>query len=131
MESVEIADRVGAAYSRYLASLSIATTHFLNAEYAASEALGAETLTLVRTAETALDYQSFWLAVVADSCLARGDADAAIGKAREGIKYAEVGFQTIAEQRFYCLRDTLVKRAPPVRQHGVVGNLSRSIEFLS
>jgi class 3 adenylate cyclase/tetratricopeptide (TPR) repeat protein len=91
VESAELAEVVGARYSQILASYYLATAHFLNADYAASEELFAETLTLARAAGTALDWQSFFLAVVADSCLARGDAEAAIGKAREGIEFADTG----------------------------------------
>lgn len=51
--------------------------------------LFAETLALARVEGTGLETQNFALAVFADSCLARGDTQAAMGRAREGIDVAD------------------------------------------
>jgi len=63
----------------------------VNGDYGASEERFTEALAQARSAGTALDAYSLYLAVFADACLARGDVEAAIAKAREGIEAADAG----------------------------------------
>jgi adenylate cyclase len=91
VEGVELAGVVGSRYTQLFAGFLLATAHFLSADFTASEELFAETLALARAEGTALEYPGFFLAVWADSCLARGDVEAAIAKAREGIELSDSG----------------------------------------
>jgi tetratricopeptide (TPR) repeat protein len=91
LEGVEIAEAGGSRFSQIFASCHLATAHFLSGDYRASEERFAETLAEARSAGTALDWQGYYLAVLADSCLARGDVEAAIARAREGIVAADAG----------------------------------------
>jgi tetratricopeptide (TPR) repeat protein len=91
LEAVEIAEAVGSRFSQVMASSQLATAFFLNGDYGACEERLTEALAQARGAGTGLDWQAHYLAVFADSCLARGDAEAAIAKAREGIEAADVG----------------------------------------
>jgi tetratricopeptide (TPR) repeat protein len=88
---VEIADAVGSRYSQILASYALATAYFVNGDYDASEGRFTEALAQARGTRTGLDWQICFLAVFADACLARGDAEAAIARAREGIEAADAG----------------------------------------
>lgn len=89
LEAVEIAEAVGSRFSQIMASNQLAISYFVNGNYEASEERFTEALAQARDAGTGLDWQSFCLAVFADSCLARGDTEAAIAKAREGIEAAD------------------------------------------
>ena len=90
LEGVEIAEG-GSRFSQIMASSHLAIALLLNGDYGASEERFTEALAEARGAGTALDWQGYYLAVFADSCLARGDAAAAIAKAREGIAAADAG----------------------------------------
>jgi tetratricopeptide (TPR) repeat protein len=89
VQGVEIAEAGGSRFSQILAAASLATAHFLNGDYGPSEDLFGETLALARSAGTALDWQSYNLAVFADVALTRGDTEAAIARAREGVELAD------------------------------------------
>ncbi|MFZ0887044.1 MAG: adenylate/guanylate cyclase domain-containing protein, partial [Candidatus Binataceae bacterium] len=91
LEAVDIAEAVGSRFSQIVASYHLATAFFLNGDCGASEERFTEALAQARDAGTALDWQGYYLAVFADSCLARGDAEAAIARAREGIEAADAG----------------------------------------
>ncbi len=91
VEAVEIADAGGSRFSQIFASYHLATAHFLDGDYRAAEEQYAEAFAQARAAGTALDWLSLELAVCADSCLARGDTDAAIATAREAIAAADAG----------------------------------------
>jgi class 3 adenylate cyclase/tetratricopeptide (TPR) repeat protein len=91
LEAVEVADTVGNRYSQILASCSLGTAFFLNGDCGASEERLTESLAQARGAGNMLDWQSFYLAVFADASLARGDIEAAIARAREGIEAADAG----------------------------------------
>jgi hypothetical protein len=91
IESVDCASRVGTRYVELFAPMYLATALSFSEDFAASERLFAETFDLARASRTALDWQSFFMAVCADSCLARGDTEAAMAKAREGIALADAG----------------------------------------
>ncbi len=88
-ESVEIAQAGGGRFSQIIASYCLAVAHFLNGDYGVSDEVFSEALARARGAGTALEWQSYSLAVFADACLARGDAEAAIAKAREGAEFAD------------------------------------------
>jgi class 3 adenylate cyclase/tetratricopeptide (TPR) repeat protein len=89
VQGLEIADAGGSRFSQILASGGLATAHFLSGEYGTSEDLLGETLALMRRAGTALDWQGYHLAIFADLALARGDTEAAIARAREGVALAD------------------------------------------
>jgi adenylate cyclase len=91
LEGVEIAEAGGSRFSQIMASFNLAIAFFLNGDYGASQERFTEALAEARGAGTGLDWQGYYLAVFADSCLARGDAAAAIAKAREGIAAADAG----------------------------------------
>ncbi len=91
VEGLEIADAVGSRYSQLVASLMLATAHFVDGDYGACEERISGTLEQARAAGTALDWQGWYLAVFADSCLARSDAGAAVERAREAIDVADAG----------------------------------------
>ena len=91
LEAVEIAEAVGSRFSQVMASSQLATAFLLNGDYGACEKRLTEALAQARGAGTGLDWHAHYLAVFADSCLARGDAEAAIAKAREGIAAADAG----------------------------------------
>ncbi len=88
-ESLEIAESVGSRYSQLVASFGLATALCLNGDAAAGEARFTESLADARNAGIALESQAFFLAVLADGCLARGDAGAATRAAREGAEVAD------------------------------------------
>src|SRR6185503_235151 len=85
LEDVEIAEAGGSRFSQIMASFHLAIALFLSGDYGASEERFTEALAEARGAGTGLHWQGYYLAVFADSCLARGDAAAAVAKAREGI----------------------------------------------
>ncbi len=88
-----------------------------------------EALARARGAGTALDWQSFFLAIFADSCLARGDAEAAIAKAREGIEAADAGgawFQAALART--ALADALVRADAP--EHEVAPVIAAARELV-
>jgi hypothetical protein len=91
VEAVEIADAGGSRFSQIFASYHLATAHFLDGDYRAAEEQYAEAFAQARAAGTALDWLSLELAVCADSCLARGDADTAIATAGEAMAAADAG----------------------------------------
>jgi adenylate cyclase len=110
LEGVEIAEAVGSRYSQIAASSFLALAHFVSGDYGAADERLTEAMAQARGAGTALDWQGYWLAVLADACLARGDADAAIARAREGIEAADVGgawFQAALARA--ALADALVR----------------------
>jgi len=88
---VEIAETGGSRFSQVMASSHLAMGLFLSGDYGASEERFTEARAEARGAGTGLDWQGYYLAVFADSCLARGDAAAAIATAREGIAAADAG----------------------------------------
>jgi class 3 adenylate cyclase/tetratricopeptide (TPR) repeat protein len=90
-EAVEIADAAGSRYSQLMASLGLGAALFLSGEYDACEERLMETIARARAAGTGIDHLPFGLAVFADSCRARGDLEAAISRAREGIDAADSG----------------------------------------
>jgi tetratricopeptide (TPR) repeat protein len=90
-EAVEIADAVGNRYSELFASLALAASLYLSGEYSACEERLTETIAQARAAGTGLDWLPFHLALIADSCRARGDLKTAISRAREGIEAADSG----------------------------------------
>jgi tetratricopeptide (TPR) repeat protein len=114
LEAVEIAEAVGSRFSQIMASNQLAIAYFVNGDYGASEERFTEALAQARDAGTALDWQSFYLAVFADSCLARGDTAAAIARAREGIEFADAGgewFQVALTRA--ALIDALIRANAP------------------
>jgi class 3 adenylate cyclase/tetratricopeptide (TPR) repeat protein len=114
LEAVEIAEAVGSRFSQLMASNQLAIAYFVNGDYGASEERFTEALAQARVAGTALDWQSFYLAVFADSCLARGDARTAIARAREGIAGADAeGAWFQAALARAALADALVATGAP------------------
>ena len=114
LEGVEIADAAGSRYSQIVASSNLAVAFFVNGDCGASEERFTETLAQAQGAGTALDWQGNSLAVFADACLARGDAEAAISKAREAIEFADAGgawFQAALGRA--ALADALVRAGAP------------------
>ncbi len=117
VESVELAGSVGTGYVRLLAPMYLGVAHYFSGDYVAAESLLDETLLLARQTGTALDWQCLFLSVFADSCLARGDTDAAIAKAREGIAFADAGglwFQAAMARA--ALIDALVQANAPAEE---------------
>jgi tetratricopeptide (TPR) repeat protein len=111
---VEIAEAVGSRFSQIMASSQLAIAYFINGDYDASEERFSEALAQARDAGTALDWHGFYLAVFADSCLARGDTEAAIARAREGIEFADANgawFQSAIARA--ALIDALVRANAP------------------
>jgi class 3 adenylate cyclase len=114
VESLEIAESVGSRYSQLVASFGLATALCLNGDYGAGEERITEVLAQACSADTALESQAFYLAVLADACLARGDADAAIRAAREGIAVADVnGASFQAALARAALADALIHENAP------------------
>ena len=116
LEYVEIAEAVGSRYSQIAAAANLAISHFVSGDYDACEERFTEALARARDTGTALDWQSYSLAVFADACLARGDTEAAIGKASEAIEFADAGgacFQAAVARA--ALADALVRTDAPER----------------
>ena len=114
LEAVEIAETLGNRYSQITASSALAIAFFVSGDYGASEERLTEALAQARGAGNALDWQGYWLAIFADAHLARGDAEAAISKAREGIAAADAGgawFQAALART--VLVDALVRANAP------------------
>jgi tetratricopeptide (TPR) repeat protein len=114
LEAVEIAETLGNRYSQISASSALAIAFFVSGDYGASEERLTEALAQARGAGNALDCQGYWLAVFADAHLARGDAEVAIDKAREGIAVADAGgawFQAAVART--VLVDALVRADAP------------------
>jgi class 3 adenylate cyclase/tetratricopeptide (TPR) repeat protein len=121
LEAVEIADAVGSRFSQSMASNQLAIAYFVNGDYGASKERFTEALAQARDAGTGLDWQSFYLAVFADSCLASGDAETAIARSREGIAAADAGgawFQAALARA--ALADALVVAGAPEDEIGEV-----------
>jgi class 3 adenylate cyclase len=91
LEAVEIAEATGSRFGQIAASGNLAVAHFLCGDYVACEELLTDALAQARGAGTALEWQGNNLAILADSCLARGDTATAIVKAREGIEVSDAG----------------------------------------
>jgi tetratricopeptide (TPR) repeat protein len=129
VEGVEIAEAVGSRFSQIFASYNLAVAHFVSGDYGASEERYTEALAQARGAGTALDWQSLHLAVFADACLARGDAEGAISKAREGIAAADAGgawFQAALART--ALVDALVRADAP--EQAVTAVISEARELV-
>jgi tetratricopeptide (TPR) repeat protein len=91
LEGLEVAEVLGNRHLQITTSCGLATAHFLIRDYDAAEARLTEPLAQARFEGNALDWHGYYLAVFADSCLARGDAEAAIAKARELVDFADAG----------------------------------------
>src|SRR5208282_1902584 len=129
LEAVEIAEAVGIRFSQIMASSQLAIAFFLNGDYGASEERFTEALAQARGAGTGLDWQAYYLAIFADSCLARGDAEAAIARAREGIEAADAGgawFQAALART--ALVDALVYTGAP--EHEVAPVIAAARELV-
>jgi len=117
LEGLEVAEAMGSRYSQVIASSSLAVAHFLTGDYGASEERFTEALAQGRTEGTALDWQGSYLAVFADAGLARGDTEAAIARAREGIEVSDAGgawFQAALTRA--ALIDALVAAGAPEQE---------------
>jgi len=91
LEAVEVAEAIGNTYSQLWGSAALGMTCFLNGDHGASEEHLSDALAQARSAGTGLDYEALFLAVLADSCLARDGIQAAIDKSREAINAADAG----------------------------------------
>jgi class 3 adenylate cyclase len=114
LEAVEVAEAIGNTYSQLWGSAALGMTYFLKGDHGASEEHLRDALAQARSAGTGLDYEALFLAVFADSCLARGDVQAAISKAREAINAADSGgawFQGALARA--ALIDALVRSSAP------------------
>jgi hypothetical protein len=112
-----------------MASFHFAIALFLNRDYGASEERFTEALAQARGAGTGLDWQGYYLAVFADAGLARGDAVAAIAKAREGIAAADAGgawFQAALART--VLADALVHADAP--EHEIAAVITEARELV-
>jgi len=89
LEAVEIAEAVGSPYSQITASSWLAVALLVRGDIEASEEQFTHALAQARSAGTSLDWHGIYLAAWADAGLARGDAEAAITRAREGIEWAD------------------------------------------
>jgi class 3 adenylate cyclase/tetratricopeptide (TPR) repeat protein len=128
LEGVEIAEAVGSRYSQIIASFCLATALFVNGDYDACAERLTDALAQARGAGTALEMQSFYLAVFADACLARGDAEAAISKAREAIEVADANgawFQAAVARA--ALADALVHAGAPESEIAAVITEARAL----
>jgi class 3 adenylate cyclase/tetratricopeptide (TPR) repeat protein len=113
-ESLEIAESVGSRYSQLVASFGLATALCLTGDAAAGEQRVTEILTEARSAGTALESQAHYLAVLAESRLSRGDVEAAIGAAQEGIEIAGAnGASFQGALAHAALADALVRMNAP------------------
>jgi len=129
LEGVEIAEVVGSRFSQIMASSQLAIAFFLNGDYSASEERFTEALTQARGVGTGLDWEAYYLAVFADSCLARGDTEVAIARAREGIEAADTGgarFQAALARA--ALVDALVHTGAP--EHEVAPVIAAARELV-
>ena len=128
LEDVEIAEAVGSRFSQIAASSALGIALFLNGDYVASEERFTESLAQARGAGIALEWESLYLAVFADSCLARGDAKAAISKAREAIAAADAGGAWFhAALARTVLVDALVRAAAPESEIAAVIAAAREL----
>jgi tetratricopeptide (TPR) repeat protein len=91
LEAVDIAEAVGSRYSQIIASSHLATAYLVSGDYAASVAGFTACLANARSFGTALETEAQNLAMLADACAARGDHEAAVRYAREGIAVADAG----------------------------------------
>jgi class 3 adenylate cyclase/tetratricopeptide (TPR) repeat protein len=132
VEGLEIAEAVGSRYSQIIASYSLAIAHFLNGDSGTSEERFADALGQARAAGTALDSQAYNLAVFADASRARGDAEAAIARAREGIEVADAGgarFQAALART--ALADALIYQGAPEQEVAPVIAAARELARMS
>jgi class 3 adenylate cyclase/tetratricopeptide (TPR) repeat protein len=128
LEGVEIAEAGGSRFSQIMASFHLAIAFFLNGDYGTCEERFTEALAEARGAGTGLDWQGYYLAVFADACLARGDAEAAIARAREGIAAADAGgawFQAAIARA--VLVDALVHADAPEHEIAAVVTEAREL----
>jgi ATP/maltotriose-dependent transcriptional regulator MalT len=114
LEALEISQATSIQYQQILSSLVLAVAQYLNGDYGDCEEQMANSLNWARTADGPLEFQAWFLAVYADSCMARGDAQAAISKAREAIVAADAGvawFQGALART--VLADALIQAGAP------------------
>jgi class 3 adenylate cyclase/tetratricopeptide (TPR) repeat protein len=117
LQGLEIAETAGSRYSQIVQSCALAMAHFLSGDYAECEERIRAALEQAEGAGTALDFQSFYLTVLADSRLARGDTKGAIARAREGIAFADrwgAWFQAALARAM--LADALLAAGAPERE---------------
>jgi hypothetical protein len=91
VEAAEFADGMDNRYLQIWASASAGLIAFLESNYGACESSIGEAIEMAHSSGTGLDYEVFFLAVLADCFLARGDTDAGIAKARVAIRVGDAG----------------------------------------
>jgi class 3 adenylate cyclase len=117
VEGVEIAEALGSPNPQVAATCALAIAHFLNGDCDIAEARLREALAEAHLAGTGLDGQGYMLAVFADSCRARGDAEAAIARAREAVELTDAGgFRFQAAVGRAALADALVHTGAPAHE---------------
>ena len=129
LEGVEIAEAGGSRYSQISALSNLAIALFLSGDYRACEERFTDALAQAHGAKTALDWQGYYLTVFADSCLARGDVQAAISKAREAIEVADAGgawFQAALARA--AMADALVRADAP--EHAIAPVIAEARELV-
>ncbi len=115
IEATEIADNVGSRFSQIGASEYLGVALFLGGDHDACVERLTEALVQARAERIGLQSEGMFLAVVADALRARGDAEGAVAKAREGIAVADAGgawFQAALPRA--ALADALVVVHAPV-----------------
>jgi adenylate cyclase len=85
LEAVGIAEEKNNQFFQVFSSLALGIAFHLNADYADCETQLKGTLEHARRIRNFLDYEGWFLAILAHSRLSRGDALAAIKTAREGL----------------------------------------------
>jgi ATP/maltotriose-dependent transcriptional regulator MalT len=111
------------------ASFGLATAQFLSGDYVAAEARLTEAMAQARLEGNALDWHGYQVAVFADSCLARGNAEAAIARAREAVEFTDAGGQRFqAALGRAALADALLHAGAP--EHEVARVIAEARELV-
>lgn len=91
LEAYEIAESVGSQYTQVVATYYLAVALFMSGEYEASEEQFLEALGGRQGGRNVVEWEGYYLAVFADSYLARGDTDRAFERATQAIGIADSG----------------------------------------
>jgi adenylate cyclase len=129
LESVKIAETIGSRYSQLSSARDLGVAFFVKGDYVACEEHLTEAMAQSCSAGTSLEWDGWSLAIVADARLARGDAEAAIAKARDAIATADASgawFQAAVART--VLADALVRAGAP--EPAVAGVIAEARELV-
>lgn len=121
LEAVDLAERAGSQYTQIVVSCYLATSQFMAGDYAACEERFTDALGRARSAQNAMELESFYAAVLADTHLALGDRQKAAAAAREAADGAEkCGTRFHSALARTVLVDALIEDGAPAEDIEVV-----------